>query len=68
MKGIKIKLSISTIKKLPASCWDCPFTDCKLPLSKVLPHRKLMEYTYKRHPKCELQVNKTEAEEQTPSK
>ena len=37
----------------PTNCWDCAITDCKLPFSKILANRKLSEYTYKKHPKCE---------------
>lgn len=42
---------------LPYNCWDCSNIDCRLPFSKVLPNRKLSEYVYKRHPKCEMKVN-----------
>ena len=58
-----MNFSKSTVNKLPQNCWDCPNTDCKLPFSKIMPGRKLMDYSYKRHPKCDLKVSTEETGE-----
>ena len=44
----------NTPQAIPKNCWDCKEENCRLPYSKIMPHRKLTEYTYKRHPKCKL--------------
>lgn len=41
---------------LPPSCLECSMEHCRLPYSKVLPNRRLTDFTYKRHPKCNLEV------------
>ncbi len=44
----------NTPRDIPTNCWDCNEPNCRLPYSKIMPHRKLAEYTYKRHPKCKF--------------
>ncbi len=41
----------------PTNCWDCKDEICRLPYSKIMPHRKIADYTYKRHPKCKFNKN-----------
>lgn len=51
-----MNLSKSNSAALPPSCLECSVKNCRLPYSKVLPMRKLAQYSYKRHPKCVLEV------------
>lgn len=46
----------SDVIRLPLSCWECLIESCRLPYSKIINGKKLMEYSYQRHPKCPLQV------------
>ena len=47
----------NTPQDIPTNCWDCKEENCRLPYSKTLQNRKLVEYTYKRHPKCKFNKN-----------
>jgi hypothetical protein len=48
--------TVKMVKELPPNCLECPEDNCRLPFSKVLPNRKISDFTYKRHPKCSLRV------------
>lgn len=48
---INYKLKVTP---LPPNCLECPMENCRLPYSKVLPNRRLTDFAYKRHPKCDL--------------
>lgn len=44
------------VDQLPMSCWECQIMACRLPYSKVIKDKRLMEYSYKCHPDCPLKA------------
>jgi hypothetical protein len=48
--------TVKKVQELPPSCLECLDENCRLPFSKVLPNRKISDFSYKRHPKCSLRA------------
>lgn len=61
-EAYRMPTNITKVQELPPSCLECLEENCRLPFSKVLPNRKITDFSYKRHPKCSLIVENENSE------
>jgi RNAse (barnase) inhibitor barstar len=52
----KMKVLYIAVDMMPDNCWECPLTDCRLPLRKNSKDIMKVKYKDKRHENCLLSI------------